>query len=346
VTPEAELERAAATIAEAPSLALACHREPDGDALGSMLALDHLCRRQGKSSVASWPEPFVAGPHYRFLPGLDDATHPADFPARPPLMVTLDCASLSRLGELGRAALAAGELIVVDHHASNEWYGTVNVIDPGAAATAVLVRRLLSRLGWELDQRAALCLYTGLVTDTGRFQHANTTPEVFALAEELASYDRPIAAMSRSLFESHRFAYLQLAAACLQRAELDEDRRLVASWVTAEDLARHGVALEETESLIDLVRQVAEAEVSCVLKATHEGVKVSLRSVSETDVAVLAAGFGGGGHRRAAGFTAPGTIREVLDKVKAALDGPPDPAFDHSTATEVGEVIKRGRGDE
>ena len=323
-----EIDRAAEAIAGASELALACHVSPDGDALGSLLALHELARANGKPAVASWSEPFEVGPHYRFLPGLHLATKPADFPAEPELMMTFDCGSLDRLGQLAKPAEAARELIVVDHHATNDRFGTINVVDPGAAATAVLVRRLAERLGWDLTRDAAVCLYTGLVTDTGRFQYSNTTTQVFALAEELASFDLPIAAMSRQLFEEHRFAYLQLVAACMARAELDRDLHFVASWVTDEDLHTHGCTLEETEGLIDLVRRAAEAEVSCVLKETPEGIRVSLRAATSADVGALAARFGGGGHRYAAGFLAPGPISEVLAAIRSALadDPPPSPS--------------------
>jgi bifunctional oligoribonuclease and PAP phosphatase NrnA len=321
-----ELARAAAVIADAPSLALACHQSPDGDALGSMLAMHHLCRAHGKASVASWPEPFRVASSYRFLPGLDLATRAGDFPARPDVMVTFDCASVDRLGELADAARAAGELVVVDHHGSNDGYGSVNVVDAEAAATAVLVRRLADRLGWELDPDVALCLYTGLVTDTGRFQYSNTTPDVFALAGELAAFGLPIAEVSRHLFEEHRFACLRLVGACLARAQLDADLGLVASWVTTEDLERHGVELSETEGLVDLVRRAEEADVSCVLKETPEGIRVSLRSIEQTVAAAVAARFGGGGHRLAAGFTLAGTVPEVLAAVKDALAAGRPPA--------------------
>lgn len=319
---EAALEAASARIAGADRLALACHVGPDGDALGSMLALHHLALANGMPSTASWSEPFVVAPHYQFLPGLDLVTKPADFPAAPALMATFDCGSLDRLGDLGPAAVAArhaGGLIVLDHHASNDRYGSINVVDPTAAATAVVVRRLAARLGWGLTREAAICLYTGLVTDTGRFQYSNTTPEVFALAHELSHFDLPIAAMSRQLFEEHRFAYLQLIATCLARAELDPSLRFVATWITAEDCRVHGVTIEETEGLIDLVRRAGEAEVSCVLKETPEGTRVSLRAVSETDVGAIATRFGGGGHRFAAGFTSRGTVAEVLADIRSAL---------------------------
>ena len=319
---EDSLDAAAVLIAGAHQVGLACHVSPDGDALGSMLALHHLARSQGVASVASWPQPFVVAPHYEFLPGLDLATNPAHFPSHPDVMVTFDCGSLERLGELAIPAADAasrGRLIVLDHHVTNDNYGAINVVDPDAAATAVVVRQLAARLGWSLTREAAICLYTGLVTDTGRFQYSNTTPGVFALAEELSAFQLPIADMTRQLFEQHRFAYLQLVATCLSRAQLDPDLRFVVTWVTEEDCRRFDVSLDETEGLIDLVRRTGEAEVCCVLKETPGGVRVSLRAVSDTDVGAIASLFGGGGHRFAAGFSHPGTVSEVLKELRAAL---------------------------
>jgi phosphoesterase RecJ-like protein len=315
-----ELDAAVRAIHDADAVALACHVGPDGDALGSMLALHHLCLAYGKPSVASWPEPFTVAPHYRYLPGLDLATPPDQFPAAPELMLTFDCGSLDRLGALAYSAKAAAQLVVVDHHASNDRFGTINVIDTEAAATAVLVRRLAEHLGWALNREAAICLYTGLVTDTGRFQYANTTPDVFALAEELSAFDLPIESMTRQLFEEHRFAYMQMMGACLARAQLDRDLRFVATWVTNFDLDGFDVTIDETEGLIDVVRRTAEADVACVCKETVDGIRVSLRSVTEdVDVSRVAQRFGGGGHRFAAGFTAPYPVTDVIADIKDAL---------------------------
>ncbi len=136
-------------------------------------------------------------------------------------MVTFDCGSLGRLGELETAAKAARELIVLDHHVSNTRYGTINVIDPTAAASGVLVRRLVSELGLSLTNDAAVALYAALVCDTGRFQYETTTPSVFELARELVTFDVPVSRLSRQLFEEHRFAYLKLLGEALANAELD-----------------------------------------------------------------------------------------------------------------------------
>lgn len=316
-----ELEKAVEVLRRARRVAMACHVWPDGDALGSMLAMHHLATANGIASMAAWPAPPEVAPHYAFLPGLDTVTKAADFPAAPDVMLTFDSGSIDRLGALEPAARAAGELIVIDHHASNTRYGTINLVDVDAAATAVVVRVLAGRLGWRLDRDAAMCIYAGLVTDTGRFQHANTTPEVFGLARELAEFDLPIAWMTRELFEKGRFTYLQLVAEVLARAELDRTLGLVSARVTAEQLERYGVALDETEGLIDLVRRTAEARVAIVAKESPDGIRVSLRALEDVDVGSMAVALGGGGHRFASGFVWPGSLDEAIDAVKRALSG-------------------------
>ncbi|HEY5170447.1 MAG TPA: DHH family phosphoesterase, partial [Acidimicrobiia bacterium] len=143
---EDALTEAAYAIRSASEVSLACHVSPDGDALGSMLALHHVLGAADIRSVASFSEPFITAPHYRDLPGLELLTPPDRFPREPQVMVTFDSGSLARLGDLEPSAKAAGELVVIDHHVSNERYGTINVIDPDAAASGVLVRRLIGRL--------------------------------------------------------------------------------------------------------------------------------------------------------------------------------------------------------
>jgi phosphoesterase RecJ-like protein len=301
-------------------VALACHVNPDGDALGSLLGLFHVLRAGGRDVVGSFPHPFAVAPHYRELPGLELLTSPDEFPREPDVMVTFDCGSLGRLGDLEPAAKAARELVVLDHHVSNTRYGTINVIDPAAAASGVLVRRLVLELGLPLTNDAAVALYAALVCDTGRFQYETTTPSVFDLARELVTFDVPISRLSRQLFEEHRFAYLKLLGEALAAAELDADRRFVWTSVTQDMLERHGVTLEEVEGLIDIVRRTTEAEVTCVLKEEADGsVRVSLRSLGDVDVRIIAADHGGGGHRFAAGFESTLDIPSVVANIRDAL---------------------------
>jgi phosphoesterase RecJ-like protein len=317
---DSALSRAAEAILASGDVSLACHVSPDGDALGSMLALHHVLRAAGIASVASFSEPFVVAPHYRELPGLELLTSPEQFPREPSVMVTFDSGSLSRLGDLEPSAKAARELVVIDHHVSNQRYGSINVIDPAAAASGVLVRRLIERLGMPLTRDAAVCLYAALVCDTGRFQYESTTPAVFELARELACYDVPIPELSRTLFEEHRFAYLQLLAGALQDAVLVADKAFVWTKVTQEDLARYGVTFDEVEGLIDVLRRTREAQVACVLKQGPDLTwRVSLRSLGSVDVRHIAERQGGGGHRFAAGFTSDEPAETVVAKILHAL---------------------------
>ncbi len=314
------LTRAATVIRSARTIGLACHVSPDGDALGSMLGLHHVLVAAGIDSIASFSEPFVVAPHYRELPGLDLLTPPDRFPRDPDVMVTFDSGSLARLGDLESPAKSAGELIVIDHHVSNQRYGSINVIDPDAAASGVLVRRLIARLGLPLTRDAAVCLYAAIVCDTGRFQYESTTADVFDLARELACFDVPIPELSRTLFEEHRFAYLQLLAEALASATLVADKRFVWTKVSQHDLARHGVTFEEVEGLIDVVRRTREAEVSCVLKEAADGTwRISLRSLGAVDVRHIAEMQGGGGHRFAAGFTSDEPVAVIIERILGAL---------------------------
>ena len=317
---EQALTQAADAIRFASEVSLACHVSPDGDALGSMLALHHVLRAAGIASVASFSEPFVVAPHYRELPGLELLTPPDRFPREPSVMVTFDSGSLARLGDLERPAKAAGELVVIDHHVSNQRYGTINVIDPDAAASGVLVRRLIAELGLPLNRDAAVCLYAALVCDTGRFQYESTTPAVFELARELSCFDLPIPELSRTLFEEHRFAYLQLLADALQHAVLVPEKKFVWTKVSQADLEHHGVSFEEVEGLIDVLRRAREAEVACVLKQGPDSTwRVSLRSLGSVDVRLIAERQGGGGHRFAAGFTSDESAEAVVAQILNAL---------------------------
>ena len=314
------LADAAAAIRGASTIALACHVNPDGDALGSMLGLFHVLRAAGYQVVGSFPTPFVVAQHYRELPGLELLTEPSEFPAEPDVMLTFDCGSLGRLGDLEPKAKAAQELVVIDHHISNDRYGTINLVEPDAAASGWVVLELVDELGLPLNREAAVCLYAALVCDTGRFQYDTTTPEVFDMARRLTEFDVPVSQLSRTLFEEHRFAYLKLLAAALESAELVREQRFVWTAITQEMLGRFDVEMEEVEGLIDILRRAEEAEVTCVLKEDPDGnVRVSLRSLGAVDVRRIAEAHGGGGHRFAAGFTSELDIPTVVARIRAAL---------------------------
>ncbi|HEX9765962.1 MAG TPA: bifunctional oligoribonuclease/PAP phosphatase NrnA [Nitriliruptorales bacterium] len=318
---EAALTVLRATGTAGRTIALACHADPDGDALGSLLALHHALRSLGYATVASWgSQPFAIPPQYTFLPGLDTLTPPSAFPLAADLLVTLDAGSPERLGSLSRALSRARRVLVIDHHASNDAFGDVNLVAPHAAASVVVVEELLRRLGATIDRDVAACLYTGLVTDTGRFQYRNTDPEVMELASRLLAHDIRHSEISRQMFETHSFGYLKTLAAVLDRARFDHEVSLIHSYVTQQDLTRWGVAFEETEGLIDVLRTADSAEVVMILKQAQDGTwRVSLRSKGRVDVGALASDLGGGGHAYSAGFTGTADPDELVGAVRERL---------------------------
>ena len=313
------LHEAAAELRAAQRIAVVGHIGPDGDALGSMLALAHAARAAGKDAWASFGEPFVLPGQFDFL-DTSVLVPPRDLPEDLDLLVAVDTAALDRLGSLAPKTRSAGRVLVIDHHLSNGGFGDVMLIDPTAAATTQLVFALLRELEWEIDEVIAVALYAGLVTDTGRFQYSSTTPDVHVMAAALLAAGVDPDRIGRRLFEEAPFHYYAVVSRVMGRAVLDVALRLVWSVMTQEDLEVAGLAYEETDGLIDLVRIAEEAEVACLLKELDRGaIKGSLRSRGEVDVAAVARSLGGGGHHNAAGFTFHGTAQEAIGAVRALL---------------------------
>ncbi|MFC5907422.1 DHH family phosphoesterase [Streptacidiphilus monticola] len=309
----------------AGSVDLVAHVVPDGDALGSALAVGLALRSLGTEVRVSFgDDPQVVPASLAFLPGQELIVPAAEVPEQPELMVTFDVADPRRLGLLQHKAEHARMLVVIDHHASNTGFGSLRIIDPAAPATAVLVDELLRRLDVPLDADLAACLYAGLATDTGSFKYAATTPETHELAARLLATGIRHDLISRQLWDSQSFGYLKVLAAALDRAELEPaaagGQGLVWTWVPWADLAAHAVPPEEIEGLIDVVRKAAEAEVALVLKQDPDGsLRGSCRAKGGVDVARVCARLGGGGHSYAAGFSSRAGVAETVAAFRAAL---------------------------
>ncbi|MGA4726639.1 DHH family phosphoesterase [Micromonospora taraxaci] len=330
VPTEADWAAAEALLRDLPvgaSVLLICHVNPDGDALGSMLGFALGLRQLGVREVqATFPGPPEVPEPLHGLPGLEllvpaDAADPA-----PDLVICFDAASESRLGELAGRLSSAGAALVLDHHASNPGFGTVNLVDPGAAATSVVAERLLARLGVVVDREIAECFYVALTTDTGSFRFAATTPAVHEMAARLLATGISPGDISRRVFDTRPFGAVRLFGEVLGRAQLEPTaaagRGFVWTFATLDDLARHDQRPYVLEALIDSVRCTAEADVGCVLKQTTSGEwAVSMRSKGAVDVSRVAVALGGGGHTFAAGFTGRGTVEQVVESIRDQLDG-------------------------
>jgi phosphoesterase RecJ-like protein len=305
---------------------------PDGDALGSMLGLARVLRAAGTPVTCTWGDERWAVPRsYRWLPGIDTVVPPsAVVETSPDVLVVLDTASRERLGVLGPVADRARTLVVIDHHVHNQGLGGIHLVDASVASTTVLVDELVHRLDRDLDAETATCLYVGLVTDTGSFRHAVTTPDVHALAGRLLAAGVRPDEVARRLWSGQPFGYLQVLGAALSRVRLEPEsaagRGVVWTAVSAADVAAASLTLDDVEPLIDVVRQAEEADVAVVLKQDVDGSwRASTRSRGATDVGAACAALGGGGHRLAAGFTSYDDVVTTMDKLRAELDHAPAP---------------------
>jgi bifunctional oligoribonuclease and PAP phosphatase NrnA len=319
-----DLDGAIELLRAATDVTLLAHVNPDADALGSALALGLALHRRGVRVRVSFGEPDEVPETLRPLDVAGLLVPASDVPLESPLLIALDTGSVQRLGPLGdrvAATIAAGgQVLVVDHHASNTHFGTHHFVDEHAVATAVLVAKLLDELGVELDEAIARCIYAGVVTDTGSFRRA--TPETHQLAARLLEAGVDPDKTARELMETHPFAWLPMLSTVLTRATLVADalggRGLVYTYVSRHD--SRDVRPEEIESVVDIVRTAREAEVAAVFKEiAPERWSVSLRSVSDVDVQEIAVRLGGGGHRRAAGYTAEGLIEPIIVALLDAL---------------------------
>jgi phosphoesterase RecJ-like protein len=324
---EAAWARALPVLTAARTATLICHVSPDGDALGSMLALARVLRARGVDVTCTWgDDPFRTPSSYGWLPGIEAVTAPADVDPAPPLLVVLDTGSVDRLGVLAALAASAGEVVVIDHHANNAGpIGGLLLVDPAAAATAAVVAELIRRLGVDLDVETATCLYTGLVTDTGGFAFAVTTAGVHELAARLLDAGVRPDDVNRRLWSTAPFGYVGMLSAALARARLDPDavagRGLVWTTVRQEDLRAAGLDLEDADVVMGTLRRTAEADVAVLVKEAEDGtLRVSTRSRGATDVGAACGTLGGGGHRLAAGFTSRTDPDTTVETLRLLLD--------------------------
>lgn len=324
--PETEWAEAIRLLEAHDDISMVCHVGPDGDALGSMLALGLALRDRGCKVRASWgSEPFEVPASYASLPGLDLLVPADEIPEAPALLVTFDTGTTDRLGSLADRVQTAGAVLVLDHHVTNSRFGTVNVVDVEAAATAVVVVELMDRMGLELTQQIAAPVYTGLVTDTGSFKYAATTPEVHQLAARLLATGIQHERISRHIWDTAPFGYVQLLGVACTRARIEPAAvgglGLVWTTVTAQDLSDFGLALSDVEGVIDALRVAQEAEVAVVVKTDPADglLKVSMRSKGAVNVGEVCELLGGGGHRFAAGYTSHDQAEPTMARLRAAL---------------------------
>ena len=303
------------------SFLITSHARPDGDSIGSQLAmafaLDALGKRVRIINADAAPD------HYREFPGLDRIELLPEVPAEATAdaVIVMECSDLKRTGVAG---FDGRYIINIDHHVGNKMYGALNWFDETAAACGEMVFDLIQALGVPLTPEIATHIYLAILTDTGSFHHSNITPRTFDICRQTVEAGVNPAAMARRVFDSNSFGKLKLIGALLDSMQLVDEGRLAVLYMDDAMLAACGCTYNDTEGVINLPLTAREIQAVVFFKASSSGdVRVSMRSKYDVDVRMVANQFGGGGHKNAAGFTVIGSLNEVrpviLEKLVQAI---------------------------
>lgn len=318
----AAFDEVAALIEGARTIAVCSHVNPDGDALGSGLALAQVIRAKwpGKEVTNLLAEDDVVPRIYRFLPGAESYVRACAYEESPDLFISVDLSIPSRLGD-GRAVLErARHAAILDHHPCDDPQADAWVVRPDAAAAGVIITEFAQHLGVEVTPDMAQNLFCAIATDTGRFQYQNADSEAFEVASYLVGHGASPSDVSLNVYQSFTLSFLHLKAVVMGRIVTFERGKIAYSYSTLADLTRTGASLDESDGLVDVVRSVAGSEVALFLKEVPGGkVRGNLRSKSGRDISIVARELGGGGHRAASGFTVQGTVDDALSQALPLL---------------------------
>jgi len=309
-------------IKDGQHLLIASHAEPDGDAVGCLIALGLALRGFGKKATLYNPSPIPAV--YRFLPGVEQikryikAAHTYD------TAIMLDCGDLVRVGEAAATINKIPTIINIDHHVSNTGFGHFQLVDTTACATAEIVYRLIKALEIPFDKSMATSLYTGILTDTGSFRFSNTNKAAFRISKEMTAAGVDPHSVAQHVFGTYSLGRIKLLNMALNSIEISDNGKLSMMTVTRTMLNTTGTNTEDLDGMINYARRIEDVRVAALIHEIKNGggkftnmnhYHVSLRSDSSVDVAKIAGNFGGGGHASAAGFQIESTLVALKTKI-------------------------------
>ncbi len=306
------------TIDQCYSFIVASHVDPEGDAIGSSLALYYALKGLGKK-VCVYNESGVPR-ILKFLPGAEFIVKSLESVNEYDAIFVVDCGDIDRLGKL-KNNLEKLKIINIDHHSTNDSFGHLNFVDRNAAAAGEVVYDLLKKLGITFTREIATNLYTAVVVDTGSFRYASTTPRSFKIAAELLTMGVDPWEVAKNIYENFPYERMKLLGDALQTMELVKNGLYAFMVVTREMLSKYNATEDLTEGFVNFGRAVEGVEVSILFKETGEDqYKLSFRSKGDINVAMIAQSLGGGGHKNAAGCKLKGSLAEVKQKVIAAIE--------------------------
>ena len=297
---------------------ISTHQNPEGDAIGSILALGLALKSLGKEVriLTQDPVPEVLA----FLPGAQEIVHRAPLDGRFDMAFALDCGDRARLGEEFNKVKGIGKIVNIDHHVSNGFFGDVNLVDPRASSAAEIIFDLVRILGAPFTREVAENIYTGLLTDTGSFHYSNTSPQTFAAARACVLAGVDPGEVSQKVYDTQPLPRLRLLPRVLDTLEFSEGGRVSSVIVTQQMLKEAGATVAMTEDFINFPRSVQGVEVALLFReVTPQKYRVSMRSCGAVDVARIAGRFQGGGHPAASGCTVEGSLSEVQAKILEAV---------------------------
>lgn len=300
---------------------VASHENPDGDAIGSLIAMGLALEAIGRQ--VTYFNPSFIPTVYRFLPSVRRVSSQIPDNERYDAAVLLDCGSLNRLGAAGERISRFPAVINIDHHSTNTQFGTHRFVDTAACASAEIVYRLIHRLGVCIDQPMALAIYTGILTDTGSFRFSNTNAASFAICLEMVEKGVDPSMVAQHVYGTYSMGRIKLLNLALDTIEISRSGRVSVMSVTQEMFRETGTQVEESVGLINYAKSIEDVRVAVLIQEegnTGNGFgkkpyHVSLRSDGSVDVAKIAISFGGGGHKSAAGFSLSGKLNEIKSRI-------------------------------
>lgn len=307
------------SLTQSKKIGITFHTSPDGDSLGSSMALMHGLNKLGKNAYIICKDKVPEA--LSFLPYANEISNsPKGVLKNTDCVVVLDCGNLERVSADLDSKSAEYALLNIDHHISNDLYGDLNLVDTNAAAVGEIIFDLLEKLNIELDKTIGVCLYTSLISDTGGFKHSNTTENTHAVSGKLINTGIDFSEIHRLLFQNKKYKRLKLMGKVIEDMYLLYNSKVCIMRLSKEMLQALDMEASDTSDIISLGIDIDSVEVAVLIKEADEGVKISLRSKSHVDVRKVAELFGGGGHIRAAGLSISKNFREAEELIINAIE--------------------------
>lgn len=318
---EQQIDLAIEKILESKNIFIVSHVQPDGDNIGSILALGLALKKIDKNIVVLKSDTIPSD--YLFLPNVDIIQDYSD-ELEIDLLITLDSSDKDRLGKNKILLEHAKTIINIDHHISNTNFGHINIVDSTAAATGELVYKIINKMNISIDKDMGTCIYTAISSDTGSFMYDNTTSETHEIVSELLKLGIDKSNININLYQNRSIERTMLFIKALETLNLYFDNKVAVVKVTNKILEDSGSKMEDTEGIVSFIREIRDVEIAILLKEFNENeIKVSMRSKKNVDVAAICHNFGGGGHVKAAGCTINSSIDTseelILNEIKKII---------------------------